>query len=162
MISGPKYYTKYNCNLSLGDNFPFPFPPWEVGKRTLGRVHSLCRGRDMATFVFEVVHEFFPLVFKGGRAIVACEYSCFSLFLTARDVLSRGTSAPQRQNFHMYSCKICPEFGQELWLVDIVVILFYLLIMHDRQKATKIECKPGCKCDQSTTKQSIVLEYNLL
>ena len=20
--------------------------------------------------------------------------------------------------------------------------------MHDRQKATKIECKPGCKCDE--------------
>ena len=27
--------------------------------------------------------------------------------------------------------------------------------MHDRQKATKIECKPGCKCDESTTKQTI-------
>ena len=102
----------------------------------------------MATFVFEVGHEFFRLVFKRGRAIIACEYSCFSLFLTARDVSPGGTSAPQRQNFHTYSCKICPEFGQELWLVDIVVILFYLLIMHDRQKATKIECKPGCKCDE--------------
>jgi len=53
-----------------------------------------------------------------------------------------------------YSCKICPEFGQELWLVDIVVILFYLLIMQDRQKATKIECKPGRKRDESTTVQN--------
>ena len=32
--------------------------------------------------------------------------------------------------------KICPESGQELWLVDIVVILFYLLFTNDRQKAT--------------------------
>ena len=49
----------------------------------------------MATFVFEVGHEFFRLVFKGGAgAIVACEYSCFSLFLTARDVSLGGTSAP--------------------------------------------------------------------
>ena len=39
--------------------------------------------------------------------------------------------------------KICPESGQELWLVDVVVILFYLLLrMTDkRQKATKVKCK---------------------
>ena len=40
--------------------------------------------------------------------------------------------------------KICPESGQELWLVDIVVILFYLLFTNDRQKATKVNCKVKC------------------
>ena len=31
---------------------------------------------------------------------VACEYSCFSLFLTAKDVLPREMSATQWQKFH--------------------------------------------------------------
>ena len=60
--------------------------------------------------------------------------------------------------------KICPESGQELWLVDIVVILFYpwggwfyLLFTSDRKKtkATKVKCKRGRERDKFTTKQSI-------
>ena len=56
--------------------------------------------------------------------------------------------------------KICPESGQEPWLVDMVVILFYLLFTNDRQKTTRVKCKWGLKHDESTTNQSIFLEYN--
>ena len=40
-------------------------------------------------------------------------------------------------------------------MADVVVILFYLLFTNDRQKATKVKCKRN----ESTTKQSIFLEY---
>ena len=50
---------------------------------------------------------------------------------------------------------MCPDFGQELCLVNIVNLLFQLLFTNDRQKATKVKCK----CDKSTTKQSIFVEY---
>ena len=43
--------------------------------------------------------------------------------------------------------KNCPDSGQELWLVEIVVTLFYMLFTNDRQrqKVTKAKCKRGCK-----------------
>ena len=63
----------------------------------------------------------------------------------------------QQQNFHTDDVKSVQN-GQELLLVNVVVILFYLLFRNDRQKATKVKCK----CDESITKQSIFLEYILL
>ena len=61
--------------------------------------------------------------------------------------------------------KICPESGQELWLVVIAVVLFDLLCTNDRQK-TREATKVKCKCDESTvlstTKQLIFVEYILL
>ena len=67
---------------------------------------------------------------------VACEYSRFSLLLavfTRRNVCATATEMPY------WWRKICPESGQELWLVDIVVILFYLLsrIPDKRKKGHK-------------------------
>ena len=55
---------------------------------------------------------------------LACEYSRFSLLLATKDVWRRRKSATQRQKFKYWWRKICPESGQELWLVDVVVILF--------------------------------------
>ena len=41
-------------------------------------------------------------------------------------------------------CKICPESGQELWMVNVVVTLFLAIVneWHTKwQKATKVKCK---------------------
>ena len=55
--------------------------------------------------------------------------------------------------------KICPESGQELWLVHIVIILFYLLSRNDRQNTKGHKCKWGCKRDEFTRKQSSQVFY---
>ena len=38
---------------------------------------------------------------------LACENSCLSLLITADDILRRGTSAPQRQKFHIDDINQC-------------------------------------------------------
>ena len=65
--------------------------------------------------------------------VVACEYSRFSQLLTTWDVLPEGISVTQQQKFYTDEVKSVLN-GQELCLVDIVVILFYLLLRSDRQK----------------------------
>ena len=58
------------------------------------------------------------------RKTLSYKYSRSSLLLAARG----ATEIPY------WWCKNCRESGQELWLVDVVVILFYLLFTNDRQK----------------------------
>ena len=56
--------------------------------------------------------------------LVAYKNGCLSSLLTARDVSPGGTSAPQQQKFCTDDVKLCPESGQMVRLVNIVVILF--------------------------------------
>ena len=52
--------------------------------------------------------------------------------------------------------EFCPESGQELWLVIILIGSNIVL-----PKVTKVNCKQARKRDKSTTRQSIFLEYIL-
>ena len=51
-------------------------------------------------------------------------YGCFA----RKNICASATEIPY------WWRKICPESGQELWLVDIIVILFYLMFSTDRKK----------------------------
>ena len=57
-------------------------------------------------------------------------------------------------------CKIHPGSGQELWLVNEVILLFSccLLMIDKRRKVTKVKSKG----EESTTKQSLFVEHFLL
>ena len=71
------------------------------------------------------------------QILVACENSHLSLLFASRNVLPEGMSVSQLQRFHTDDIKmfICLESGQELWLVNIVVILIVLaMFTKDRQK----------------------------
>ena len=46
--------------------------------------------------------------------------------------------------------------------MDMVVLLLYMLFTNDRQKSTKVKCKRGRERDESTTKQSIFMEFIFL
>ena len=84
-------------------------------------------GSDVEVFDARVYTE---LNWTPVSARLACENSRFSWLLAARKVSSGETSDDGRTYWWR---KICPESGQELWLVDIIVILFYLLFTNDRQ-----------------------------
>ena len=55
--------------------------------------------------------------------------------------------------------KICPESGQKLWLVKKVIshsFIYCLWMMDKNQKVKKVKSK----CNESTAKELIFLEYN--
>ena len=86
--------------------------------------------------VREVWHHKNSNLWNNGIKIIACEYSCSSLHFTANEILSRGMSETQWQKFRTDDLKICLESGQELWLINVVVKLFYILLTNDRKKTT--------------------------
>ena len=80
------------------------------------------------------------------------------MLLTTRDVTLGGTSAPQRQQFLTDDVKICPESGQEHWLVDLVDMLFELLVYEWDTK----DKRPQRSNVNAITKLSVFVEYILL
>ena len=79
---------------------------------------------------------------------LACENIHFSSLLATRDISRGGTSATQWQKFRTDDVKFVPN----------PTLIGYCLRMTDkRQKATKVKCKH----DESITKQSIFVEYNV-
>lgn len=60
-------------------------------------------------------------------------------------------------------CKICPESSQELWLVNIVIIIYCLSYCCEWQTLkAKGYTKVKCKHDKSTTNYPLFVEYILL
>ena len=66
-------------------------------------------------------------------------------------------SGPQQKEIPYWWSKICPESGQELWLVNVVITLF----MNDKQKTNVSRSKVNVNVgdDESTTMQSLFVEY---
>ena len=73
--------------------------------------------------------------------LIACE--CSHLFCSSplKAVLQQRCLLLNNRNFMYRWCKICPESGQELWLVHMVVKLFKLLfsILDKGQMVTKLK-----------------------
>ena len=91
---------------------------------------------------------------------IAYEYSLFSSLLATREVSPWGTSAPQRQKFHTDDVKSVRNLVRSSdWSTWELYYFSYCLRTTDmRQTVTKVECKR----DESTTTQSIFVEYILL
>ena len=92
--------------------------------------------------------------------LLACEYSRFSLLVAARDVSPGGRSAPQRQKFHTDDVKSVRNLVRSSdWSTWELYCFSYCLRTTDMRQTVK-EVK--CNRDESTTKQSIFVEYILL
>ena len=63
-------------------------------------------------------------------------YSCFSLLFTTQDVLPREVCNSVTEIPYWWH-KISPKSGKKLWLVDVVVISFYLLFIKWQTKGHK-------------------------
>ena len=73
--------------------------------------------------------------------LMSCECSHLSLLPTVKDVLQERCLLLSDRNSMYRWGKICPESGQELWLVHMVVNLFKLLFstLDKRQMVTKLK-----------------------
>ena len=91
---------------------------------------------------------------------IAYEYSILSSLLATREVSPRGTSAPQRQKFHTDDVKsVRNQVRSSDWSTWELYCFSYCLRTTDMRQTVK-EVK--CNRDESTTKQSIFVEYILL
>ena len=59
----------------------------------------------------------------------------------------------------MNSVTVTPESGQKLWLVKKVILHSFIYCLWIRDKKHKVK-KVKCKCNESTAKELIFLEYN--